>query len=160
MISHKPLNCITCVVKRLKSSEFRIKSRRGKIRKKGTCYLCSNFRKLQDNVNSLFLFCHLSCHSRPSRLLCATRGPIPISYPFLNIQTSCSYPLFLQNNFSQKSPRYGLRIQVFLSSHKTTSLQTKHWEGRLHHHRFSSSWGSQSLDPASYPSSVLTEFAF
>lgn len=44
MISHKPLNCIKCVVKRLKSSEFRIKSRRRKIRKKGTCCLCSNFR--------------------------------------------------------------------------------------------------------------------
>lgn len=160
MISHKPLNCITCVVKRLKSSEFRIKSRRGKIRKKGTCCLCSNFQKLEDNVNSLFLFCHLSCHSRPRRFLCAIRSPIPISYPFLNIWTSCSYSLFLQNNFSQKSPRYGLRIQGFLSSHKTTSPQTKHWEGRLHHHRFRSSWGSRSLDPASYPNSVLAEFAF
>ena len=91
----------------------------------------------------------LSCHSRPGRLLCAARGPIPVSYPFLNTWTSCSYPLFLQNNSSQKSPRCGLRIQVFLSSHKTTSLKQKTERVGFPHHEAPEAW-IQLLTPAQF----------
>lgn len=71
---------------------------------------------------SLFLFCHLHAivGLEDSSVLLGVLSPYPTH--FWTYELVVPIP-FYKTILSQKSPRYGLRIQGFLSSHKTTSLK-------------------------------------
>lgn len=156
MISHKPLNCITCVVKRLKSSEFRIKFRRGKIRKKRNLLSLFKFARRQCEFSSCFVTFHAIVGLEDS--LCAIRSPIPISYPFLNIWTSCSYSFFYKTTSARNLPDMALEFKA--SSVPTKQLPLKQNTERVGY--IITDFAIMRL-PAwiqLYPNSVLAEFAF
>ena len=133
MISHNSLNCIMCVVKRLKSLEFRINSgRERKAEKKGGQPII--FAQISGSSKTVWLslsisFCIVTFPAIEglvdSSVLLGGWNPKSYLFFFLEIWACVSYSLCLQSKLTHKSPRYGLKLKSSSASTKQPPLKQK-----------------------------------